>query len=297
MSPAARMTAAGAWAHKDRPPLITLVTATFNAAKLLPITLASVRAQSCDCFEWIVADGGSSDGTLKLIEANSDLIDQWISRPDSGVYDAWNRACAMARGEWVLFLGAGDELGWSTSLERMAERLSIAYPDHALVYGKVQYLSEVGRAPLDVVGEPWEALRGKWELMRPALPPHGAVFHHRSLLRGSEPFDTRFRIAGDSHFMLRHIFARPPLFVPELVNRTPIGGLSFTLEGALEVAREIAAINHLLGIRPPLRHVLAERLLLAAKIMLARGLPRGVAGRIADLYRWLAGRGRRWSVK
>ena len=123
-------------------PLITIITATFNAAEYLPYTIRSIRAQEYENIQWIVVDGASKDGTVDLLKENEDVIDYWMSEPDEGIYDAWNKACLHVRGEWIQFIGAGDELASTTVLTQMSEFLVNAYPDHEIVYGKIQYLSE-----------------------------------------------------------------------------------------------------------------------------------------------------------
>lgn len=278
-------------------PLISIITSTFNAGAGLPATIESVRAQPRGDMEWIVVDGGSSDATLALLGQHEDLIEYWCSEPDRGIYDAWNKGCREASGEWLLFIGAGDELGPAQSLAVMARELRRAHPSHDLVYGKLQYLSEGRRISMEEVGEPWEKLRGKWELMRPALPLHGAVFHHRSLFGSAEPFDTRLRIAADAKFLLQCIFRKPPLFVPQLVSRAPLGGVSFRLTSAAQMAKEIRSMTRELGLTPPLSHRVVEELLVVAKDVLGRFGPERAAYRIADLYRAMLGKPRRWTVK
>lgn len=277
-------------------PLVSIISATFNAARELPFTLAAMAAQRGASFEWLVVDGGSSDGTAALLAQSAAVVSRWISEPDRGIYDAWNKGCAMARGEWLLFMGAGDDFPADDALERFSRPLQAARPAHDLVYGRLIYLSQVGRRELEQAGAPWQELAGRWELGRPALPPHPATFHHRSLFDKGARFDPRFRIVGDSHFLLRYALARPPLYVPLAVCRTPLGGTSFNLRSARPLAREIDDMNRELGLVPPLRHRLATRLLLEAKAALAR-LPTPMAHGLADLYRRASGLPRRWSVR
>ena len=277
-------------------PLISVITSTLNPGKELAHTLTSIAGQRAASFEWIVVDGGSSDGTVELLRQNEKLIAYWSSEPDAGVYDAWNKACALARGQWLLFIGAGDEFAAPDTLASISPHLQRAHPAHDLVYGKLRYISAIGRQDLDEAGAPWDELEGRWELCRPALPPHGALFHHRSLFADGRRFDARFRIAGDAHFLLRHAMRKPPLFVPMPLIRTPLGGLSMNLRNAAAIAREISLINGELGLAPPLRHRIAEGLLLVAKTA-AGCVPAGLGSRAADLYRRLGGLPRRWSVR
>jgi glycosyltransferase involved in cell wall biosynthesis len=97
--------------EKIQPPfLISIITATYNAAEHLPRLIASMRAQSDQDFEWIVADGASTDATLDLLAAVKDLKLVIDTRRDFGIYDALNRAVGMAHGEYYLVLGADDTL-------------------------------------------------------------------------------------------------------------------------------------------------------------------------------------------
>jgi glycosyltransferase involved in cell wall biosynthesis len=276
--------------------MISIVTSTLDAAADLAHTLRSVAQQRGASFEWIVVDGGSNDGTVELLRRHEHLVARWISEPDSGIYDAWNKACALARGQWLLFLGAGDEFAAPDALENFSPHLARAHPEHDLVYGKLRYISPLGRVDLEEVGAPWAELAGRWELCRPVLPPHPAIFHHRSLFEDGRHFETRFKMAGDSHFLLRHALRKAPLFVPLALVRAPVGGVSLSLRSAAALSREISDIDAELGLVPPLSHRLAERMRLAAKV-LAAWMPPRLGHPIADCYRRLTGRPRRWSVR
>jgi len=275
--------------------VISIVTATLNAAALLPYTLESLARQRGASFEWLVVDGGSADGTLELLRRYPGEL-SLVSEPDRGIYDAWNKACERARGDWLLFLGAGDDLVGDDALAAFSARLERAHPAHDLVYGRLRYLSPRARVELEEVGAPWSELRGRWEVGRPALPPHPATFHYRSLFAGGRRFDTRFRMAGDSHFLLRYALAKPPLYVPRALVRAPLGGVSFNLGSAAALAREVADLDRELGLVPPLGHRIAERARLAAKVI-AGALPAPVGRAIADLGRLASGQPRRWSVR
>jgi glycosyltransferase involved in cell wall biosynthesis len=90
------------------PPAFSIVTATFNAGELLDRTQASLSAQTCREFEWIVIDGGSSDDTVERIKRAGPLVTSWISERDRGIADAWNKGIELAKGRYVLILNAGD---------------------------------------------------------------------------------------------------------------------------------------------------------------------------------------------
>src|SRR5712664_874457 len=89
-------------------PLVTIITATFNDADNLLRTVKAVRELFYKNVEWIIVDGGSKDGTVEAIRRNENVIDYWMSEPDRGIYDAWNKGVSRANGDWISFLGAGD---------------------------------------------------------------------------------------------------------------------------------------------------------------------------------------------
>jgi glycosyltransferase involved in cell wall biosynthesis len=89
-------------------PLISIITVVFNGREHLEQTIQSVLKQSYDNVEYIIIDGGSTDGTTAVIKKYEHAIDYWVSEPDGGIYDAMNKGIDVASGEWLYFLGAGD---------------------------------------------------------------------------------------------------------------------------------------------------------------------------------------------
>jgi len=99
--------------------LITVVTVVFNGDQLLEETIRSVVRQTYKDIEYIIIDGGSTDGTLDIIKKYEDKIDYWISEPDDGIYDAMNKGIANATGDWIYFINAGDSLFSVKTLENL----------------------------------------------------------------------------------------------------------------------------------------------------------------------------------
>ena len=89
-------------------PLISVVTVVLNGGDLLHETVRSVLGQTYPKLEYIVVDGGSTDGTLDLIRRYDGQISRWISQKDRGVYDAMNKGAQLAKGEWINFMNSGD---------------------------------------------------------------------------------------------------------------------------------------------------------------------------------------------
>jgi glycosyltransferase involved in cell wall biosynthesis len=97
-------------------PTVSIITITYNAERFLERTIQSVIKQQATNYEYIVVDGGSTDGTLDIIKRYETYITTWISEPDRGLYDAMNKGLHRARGEYVWFMNAGDTLHDSQTL-------------------------------------------------------------------------------------------------------------------------------------------------------------------------------------
>ena len=102
---------------------ITIITITLNAERYLEQTIASVVNQTYSNREYIIVDGGSTDGTLDIIKKYESEIDNWISEPDNGIADAMNKGIDLATGDYILFLHSDDYLINSSVLERASEYL------------------------------------------------------------------------------------------------------------------------------------------------------------------------------
>jgi glycosyltransferase involved in cell wall biosynthesis len=112
---------------------ITVITVVLNAAHSLEETIQSVLNCSRDNLEYIVIDGGSTDGTLEIIRRYAERLTYWMSEPDDGVYDAMNKGWRLADlNSWIVFLGAGDHL------LSLPETLAPPRLPFKVLYGKVE---------------------------------------------------------------------------------------------------------------------------------------------------------------
>lgn len=211
-------------ADNSQHPFISVITSTYCAAKHFPKTAASIRAQDFDDFEWIVIDGASTDGTVDVLRQNEDIIDCWLSEPDSGIYDAWNKGVREAKGQWIMFLGADDQLLTLDVLAQAALVLRKVASDIRVVYGNMALIGPTGDE-LYRVGEPWDAIRRRFSSVM--CLPHPATFHHRDLFQLYGGFDASFRIAGDYEFLRRELPLHDATYVPDLVvTGMSVGGIS-----------------------------------------------------------------------
>lgn len=123
--------------------LLTVITINYNNASGLERTLQSVFAQTFKGFEYIVIDGGSTDGSKALIEKNAANINYWVSEPDKGIYNAMNKGLKAAKGEYVCFLNSGDTFYNDAYLKQVSEQhistFDILYGDLLLIDNKFDY--------------------------------------------------------------------------------------------------------------------------------------------------------------
>jgi glycosyltransferase involved in cell wall biosynthesis len=120
---------------------LSVITATYNAEKYLPNLIKSLSTQTCKDFEWIVADGASTDGTLKLLSAVYDLNLKISSEPDFGIYDALNRGVKLASGKYYVVIGA-DDIFYSHTIEDILNELNLQ-PQIDLLIGQVKSNGEL----------------------------------------------------------------------------------------------------------------------------------------------------------
>jgi glycosyltransferase involved in cell wall biosynthesis len=113
-------------------PLISIVTVVLNAAGTLERTIQSVLNQDLQDLEYVVIDGGSSDGSLDIVRRYESRIAYWRSAPDEGLYDAMNKGVRASTGSWVLFLGADDLL-----VGNLREIAALLTDERTVYYGDV----------------------------------------------------------------------------------------------------------------------------------------------------------------
>ena len=111
---------------------LSIITVNFNNVEGLRKTAESIVSQTFQDFEWIVIDGGSTDGSKELIEQYSDRIAYWCSEKDSGIYNAMNKGVRYAKGEYINFMNSGDCFADSSVLSDVSERLL----DNVILYGR-----------------------------------------------------------------------------------------------------------------------------------------------------------------
>lgn len=179
-----------------RKPLFSIITITYNASAELPATMRSVAEQSCRDFEHIIVDGASSDGTQQLAISMATPQMQLVSEPDKGLYDAMNKGINRAKGEYLIFLNAGDAFHDADTLRSMADATcsspAIIYGDTILVDSERKYVAD---RHLSV---PKELTFNSFK--RGMLVCHQAFVVKRDI---AEDYDLQYRFSADYEWCLR----------------------------------------------------------------------------------------------
>lgn len=204
---------------------LSIITINFNNRAGLQKTIDSVISQTFKDFEWIIIDGGSTDGSKELIEQYNEYITYWVSEPDKGIYNAMNKGIKVAKGEYLLFLNSGDWLVDTNIVEQ-------AFPfmnDVDFVYGSLQMVNRDGDIRI------WDIPIGDvtGEFFLNSTMPHPATFIKKEKLLQYDGYDESYKIVADWKFFMDAIlFGNSSLkkipFVVSVFNEDGISSTQLT---------------------------------------------------------------------
>lgn len=196
--------------------IFSVVTVCFNALPDLKRTLDSLWQQSYDGFESIVVDGASSDGTPEFLKQEN-KITRFVSEPDSGVYNAMNKAVTLCKGDFIIFMNAGDEFFNPFVLERVNQALQ-THPECRFLFGDACIVPELGNPFF----REYFAPIGKQNIC------HQSIFYHKSLFQDFGTYDEQLKIFADYDFNLRLLVSKhiTPYHLSYPICRFYFGGLS-----------------------------------------------------------------------
>jgi glycosyltransferase involved in cell wall biosynthesis len=212
--------------------LVTVITINRNMGDRPSRTIASLSAQT-EPFIWVVIDGGSRDHSVELLRAALRPGDQFISEPDEGIVDAFNKGLAQVTSGAVVFLNAGDAFADSESLARLS---SAWRAGHSWVTSGAMVMNESGR-------HLYSRDHGSGTSVRALLQYgcriwHAATLVDRSLFEYHGRFDSSFRISMDYEFWLRLAAAgHSPWIIPGTICQFYVGGASSRLDLRLQEDR------------------------------------------------------------
>ena len=182
-------------------PVISIITVCYNAEREIEATLKSVKEQSFKNYEYIIVDGASKDNTLKVITQSGVTPTHLVSEKDKGIYDAMNKGLALAQGEYLMFLNAGDSLYSTNTLQQIAdvaehETPDVIYGDTAIVDAERNYLRP-------------RKLRPPKTLTRNSFK-NGMLVCHQAFLPKRElamPYDMQYRFSADFDWCVKILSA------------------------------------------------------------------------------------------
>ncbi|MEM9679398.1 MAG: glycosyltransferase family 2 protein [Bacteroidota bacterium] len=172
--------------------LVSIITVNLNNQPGLKRTLESVQGQKHTDLQYIIIDGGSKDGSLELIKKNKNHIDYWVSEADNGIYHAMNKGLSKARGEYCLFLNAGDYLKDSATLNSVFSKRRV---EDLLIGRMLQTLSakerlvSISDVTLDILTE--------------SSLPHPSTFIKTEFINKVGGFNEELKIVSDWEFFLK----------------------------------------------------------------------------------------------
>ena len=248
---------------------ISVITVTWNSAATVADTLASLNAQTHPDVEQIIVDGGSTDATLAIVQAEGRRVAKVVSERDKGIYDAMNKGLKLATGDVIGLLNSDDILASPEVLATVAE--AFADPAVDVVYGDLCYVrqndtSQVVRYWRSGPFRPGAFSRG-W------APPHPTLYVRRELYDRYGGFDLGYSLAADFELMVRllevhHVRVR---YLPQVLVRMRMGGASNKSVGSIvRQNRDIWRALHDHRLAGPMLGWVVHKALLRARQFMSR---------------------------
>lgn len=203
--------------------MISIITITYNAERWLERTMKSVLEQTCKEYEYIIVDGSSTDGTLDIIRRLESQFEgklSWKSEPDKGLYDAMNKGIARAKGDFVWFMNAGDEIYDADTLTHI---VAAAKDDTDVIYGKACIVNADG-VKVSEHHKPTPPNLQRKHLLNGLVVCHQAIMVRRSVV---SRYNTDYRICADYNWVIEAVTAsRKNVYLDEYVCKFLTEGVS-----------------------------------------------------------------------
>lgn len=226
---------------------VSIITVCFNSAATIEDTIRSVISQDYKDIEYIVVDGGSSDGTLDIINRYKNKMAKVISEPDNGIYDAMNKGFRSSTGDIVATLNSDDVYAEKATVSQMVE--FIQHNDLDAAYGDLIY---VDRRNSNRLRRFWKAgPYKKGAFYRGWVMPHPTFFCRKEIYEKFGYFNDSLQIAADFELMLRLIEKHRIKigYLPKIIVKMSTGGRANVLRGMIQGNKEIIKSFRLNGLR------------------------------------------------
>jgi len=210
-------------------PKVSIIIATFNAAKTLSVAMDSVMNQIFQDWECIIVDGASKDNTIEIVKSyvNRDSRFRYISEPDKGIYDAFNKGWKMAEGEWIYYLGADDEVLPDAFVELFKSDMNL----YEVVYGDIIWRKGKQKKKIRSV----EPVRLKGN-----MPSHQCFIMRKRIIEKMGGFDMDYKICADFELIQKAVYIQAVFhYTPIPIAIFNYGGVSTNSTANLKEAFEI----------------------------------------------------------
>lgn len=216
---------------------VSIITVCFNSFDTIEHTLNSIFSQNYPDIEYIIVDGGSTDGTLDILAKYQNLIAQCVSEHDNGIYDAMNKGIRLSTGGVIAFLNADDFYANDNAVSSIMKEFETTDVD--AVYGDIAYVDKRNAKKLVRYWKAGEYKDGAF--FHGWVPPHPAFFCQRSVYEKYGYFRSDFRLAADFELMLRFIEKHKIKvgYLPEPIVKMRAGGRANVLSGIIRGNLEI----------------------------------------------------------
>ncbi len=203
---------------------ISLITVTYNSAKYLQNAIHSVCTQDYNDIEYIIVDGGSTDGTLAIIEQNAACISKWVSEKDNGMYDAINKGMALATGDVIGILNSDDMLASKSVISKIAACFKEQAVDS--IFGDLQY---VDAEKTSKIYRFWKGMNYNRSFFNFGwMPAHPTFYVRKEIVEQLGGYQTHYFSASDFELMTRYLYKHrvSSFYLPELIVKMRKGGMS-----------------------------------------------------------------------
>jgi len=228
---------------------ISIITVSYNAVTTIEETIQSVLNQSYQHIEYVIIDGGSSDGTQAIIEKYADKIAFHVSEPDGGIYFGMNKGIAACTGDYIGILNADDVYASNGIISKVVELLQTS--KSSTLYGDLDYVAEDN---LDDVVRKWiSGSFNRKSFLMGWMPPHPTFFVQKGLYDKYGVFNTSFKISADYELMLRFLFKNSlsAAYLPQTLIKMRVGGVSnSSIKNRLQANKEDRKAWKINGLRP-----------------------------------------------